>query len=90
MSKLLNDSITLHKQLLSGEKVDLEFHGFLADTPINEAIEYNRFTILTLLQFPKEEATKSGSNSAKLLQEIARTENVETVIDTLESYRKTL
>jgi hypothetical protein len=93
MKKYLNDrllvrSIEAHIRIINdGENVDLTSIGFEEGTPIDRVHDYNAFTILTKLNFDREEAVNPESESAKQLDALAAESNVETIIEKMVQYR---
>ena len=87
--RLLIRSIEAHKRIINdGQNVDLESIGFEKGTPLDRVVSYNTFTILTKMNFPKDEATKSDSKAATLLNELSKHEPSETIIKKLVEYRE--
>lgn len=87
--QLLIRSIGVHKRIINeGQNIDFESIGFEKGTPLDRVISYNTFTILTKMDFPKDEATKSDSKAATLLNELSKHEPSETIIEKLVEYRK--
>lgn len=88
-NRFLRNSIEVHIRIMTeGENVNFESFGFESGTPIQRIRQYNAFTILTKLNFNREESLNPESQSAKRLDELAATEsNVETIIQKMIEYR---
>ena len=86
---LLIRSIEAHKRILAeGQNVDLASISYEEGTPFERVHEYNAFTILTKLQFPKDEVLNTESKSRQYLDKIAVKElPAEEIIQLLIEYR---
>ncbi|MEG8975380.1 hypothetical protein U8Y98_01540 [Priestia megaterium] len=86
---LLIRSIEAHKRILAeGQNVDLASIFYEEGTPFERVYEYNGFTILTKLQFPKDEVLNIESKSRQYLDEIAQKDlPIEEIIQLLIEYR---
>ncbi|MDE4086184.1 hypothetical protein PO902_14145 [Planococcus maritimus] len=94
MQSYLNDrmlviSIEAHKRIIAeGENVDLAEIGYEVGTPFDSVKTYNSFTILSILEFPIEEATNPEGKAAKLLDSISKENtSVEDIIAALIEFR---
>lgn len=71
------------------ENVDLEANGFEEGTRKEQIHSYNKFTILSTLEFPREEATNPESKSTKYLDELVQKDlSNEDIVAKLIEYRK--
>ncbi|MCQ6277319.1 hypothetical protein JMM81_20815 [Bacillus sp. V3B] len=88
--RLLRNSIEAHIRIVNeGEAANLEEFGFEAGTPIERIHQYNALTILSKLDFSREESLDPKSKSTSFLDELAKSEsNVETIIEKLTAYRE--
>jgi len=88
-NRLLIRSIEAHKRILvEGQNVDLASIFYEEGTPFERVHEYNAFTILTKLQFPKDEVLNNESKSRQYLDEIALKDlPTEEIIQLLIEYR---
>lgn len=88
--KFLMKAIQAHKRIISeGEDVDLISIGFEEGTPFDRVHTYNAFTILSKLDFEKDEATNPGSASTKFLDEMAAKDlPSEEILRSLVEYRQ--
>ncbi|AQX56032.1 hypothetical protein [Priestia flexa] len=87
--RLLRNSIEVHIRIMhGGNPEDLEEFGFEAGTPIERIHQYNACTILSKLDFSREQSLDPKSQSTKYLDELtAKESNVETIISKLVEYR---
>lgn len=87
---LLRNSIEAHIRIINGDNPEeLEEFGFESGTPIERIHQYNAATILSKLDYNREESLDPKSNSAKYLDELSKKEsNVETIIERLIEYRE--
>lgn len=88
--KLLINTIEVHIRIMNGDKPeDLEEYGYEVDAPIERIHQYNALTILSKLDFNREESLDPNSQSTKYLDELTKTEaNIETIIEKLVAYRE--
>ncbi|MGG3556275.1 hypothetical protein ABES23_06175 [Peribacillus frigoritolerans] len=86
---LLVRSIVAHKKIVSeGEAVNLVSIGYEEGTPLERVHQYNAFTIMTKLQFPKDEVLNISSKSRQYLDELAEKNlSVEETLQLLIDYR---
>ncbi|MGP4073963.1 hypothetical protein ACTWQB_15655 [Piscibacillus sp. B03] len=87
---LLVNSIEAHKRIMNEDKnVDIRSIGYEEGTPIERVKQYNAFTILMKLDFPKNEVINNESSSRLYLDELAE-QNLsnEGIIELLLDYRK--
>lgn len=87
--RLLRQSIEAHKKIITeGEAVDLASIGYEDGTPLDRVRDYNAFTILTKLNFSRDEAVNPKSDSAKYLDILAAGQiSVEEIIEKLIAFR---
>ncbi|MDP9742870.1 UNVERIFIED_ORG: hypothetical protein QFZ59_004700 [Bacillus sp. B2I3] len=87
--KFLYNSIVAHTKIMTeGEAVDLVSIGYEEGTPLERVHQYNAFTIMTKLQFPKEEVLNNSSKSRQYLDELAEKNlSVEETLQLLIDYR---
>ncbi|MBY0098668.1 hypothetical protein [Mesobacillus maritimus] len=87
---LLVVSVEAHKKIITeGESVDLESILYEKGTPFDQVRRYNAYTILSKLQFPKDEILNYSSESRRYLDEIAAKDlTAEEIIKLLLEYRR--
>jgi hypothetical protein len=87
--RLLVVSIEAHKKIVTeGESVDLSSIYYEKGTPLDRVHQYNAFTILSKLKFPKDESSNPASDSTKYLDELAAKDlPTEEIIQLLLEYR---
>lgn len=88
-NRLLANSIEAHKKIITeGESVDLESIVYEKGTPFEQVHRYNAYTILSILQFPKDEILNYSSKSRQYLDDIAaKGLSVEEMLQLLIEYR---
>lgn len=88
-NRLLVTKIEAHKKIVTeGESVDLTSIFYEEGAPFERVHQYNAFTILTKLQFPKDEVLNYESKSRQYLDEIAAKDlPAEEIIQLLVEYR---
>ncbi|MFC4022697.1 hypothetical protein ACFOUV_02555 [Oceanobacillus longus] len=87
--RLLANSIEAHKRIVTeGESVDLASLSYEEGTPFDRVHQHNAFTILSKLDFPKDEVLNVSSESTKHLDDLAATDRpTEEIIQSLLKYR---